>query len=247
MISILVPTIALDISLLERLDNSFDYPVDSRLLISNGDTDAVLKWKAKSKNEWKVMHTNNLGVAGSWNIAPEYFSNDHWLIINDDHELVPGALEKICKAVENNPGYDIYYVNQYEAFDIFVWTRQAVEKFGLFDENFFPAYFEDWEYRLRLNLGKAKTFIIEESFHVKHGKPKPAGELYSAMLAKVKPINEDYFMRKWGIIGDKDPVFKTPFNGYNFPLSYWTLEQERRHELTGIWEEFFNHPNVSLY
>lgn len=243
---ILVPTLALDLNLLQRLADSIDYRVQNKLVINNGKAGSLDKWREKNP-EWAVLYPGrNLGVSGSWNLAPEQFKEDKWLIINDDIQLLPGSLEKICKAVDENEA-DVYYVNQYEAFDIFVWTRSAVEKFGLFDENFYPAYFEDWEMRLRFNLGGAKTFVVENNFRVDHGKPFPGGDRYMAMLSDVKPINENYFMRKWGIVGDKNPAFDTPFNINGRPLSYWKIEKERREVLQGIWDMFFSHPRVSLY
>ncbi len=66
------------------------------------------------------------------------------------------------------------------------------------------------------------------------------------MLKKFDPINRDYFMRKWGVIGDKNPVFKTPFN-IAIPISFWSIQEPRMEEMRKIWNEFFNNETVSIY
>jgi len=242
---LLVPTLALDVSLLDRLAKSIDYPVKNKIVVNNGNHNALDEWLDKNSG-WHIVESGeNLGVAGSWNLAPKIFKDDCWLIVNDDQELQPGCLEKICK--NSRSDVHINYVNPYRAFDIFVWTRKGVEDFGLFDENFYPAYYEDWEMRLRFEIAGAKEhFIGDESFPVKHGKPFPAGKEYELVLKEFDPINREYFMEKWGMVGDKNPVFETPFN-INVPLYYWCLDKERRQKMKVIWEEFFHAENVSLY
>lgn len=242
---ILVPTLALDLSLLQRLHDSIDYPVENKVVINNGKPGILDEWG--KRNGWKIIDQYfNIGVSGSWNLAPKIFTDDHWLILNDDQELLPGALEKICKASDENPDADIIYVNQFEGFDIFVWTRQCFTKFGGFDENFYPAYYEDFEMRLRFFIGGVKAHVIEKDFPVKHGKPHVAGPKYSEMLRRSDDFNREYFIRKWGMIGDKDPVYLTPFNS-GFPLCYCPLEVSRRFELVEIFKDFINDTNPSVY
>ncbi len=243
--SLLVPTLALDVSLLDRLSKSIDYPVKNKVVINNGKVGDLAEWHLENK-DWLIIELGfNYGVAGSWNLAPKIFGDDMWLIINDDQEVQPGCLEKICK--NSRSDVHINYVNPFRAFDIFVWTRKGVEEFGLFDENFYPAYYEDWEMRLRFEIGGADEHVLfDESFPIKHGKPYPAGDAYMNMLKKFDPINRDYFMRKWGVIGDKNPVFKTPFN-IAIPISFWSIQEPRMEEMRKIWNEFFNNETVSIY
>ncbi len=244
---LLVPTIALDISLLQRLADSIDYHIQNKVVINNGKAGALKNWSKKNK-DWKVIDCGyNKGCSGAWNYAPRVFTEDHWVISNDDHEFQPGALKQVYESIEQNKDAYIIYVNPYQSYDFFVWTRKAVNDFGLFDENFYPAYFEDWEYRTRLNIAEAKIHIIGDlSFPIKHGKPKPASKEYIDMLAKCKPINEDYFLKKWGIIDEKKTNYQTPFNRPG-KISQWSLETERRYVLKGYWDEFFESPTVSLY
>lgn len=238
---LLVPTLALDISLLDRLNKSIDHHIPQKILVNNGHYSALDKWE-KENPDWIVLHTDrNLGVSASWNLAPTQFYHNSWLIVNDDQEFQPGCLKKICQSMNENPHAHIHYVNEYQAYDIFGWTRRAVEDFGLFDENFYPGYFEDWEMRLRLKLGKAQINVMQ-GITVKHGKPKPAGKRYMDMLAKFKPVNEDYFIRKWGKISDSETDYTAPFNDKTKTIKYWILEEGRRKMMEDVWDEFMKQP-----
>src|SRR5882724_9700126 len=141
---LLVPTLALDLSLIERLVNSVDYPIKHKVVVNNGRIDALDRWQ-KQHTDWVVMSWGHLGVAASWNKAPLIWPDeDAWLIVNDDEEFQPGCLELLCKASDaHHKDAPVIYVNGCQAFDIFVWTRIGVNYYGAFDENYFPLYFED--------------------------------------------------------------------------------------------------------
>lgn len=244
--SLLIPTLALDLSLLQRLADSIDYPIDDIVVINNGKPGALDEWQ-KTNSGYRVIDMGyNTGCSGAWNNAPKVFKNDHWLISNDDQVFQPGALQRIYEAIEQHQDCHVIYVNNYEAFDFFVWTRKAVKDFGLFDENFYPIYYEDWEMRLRFAIGEAKIHMIDEHFPVKHGKEKATSKAYMNMLKACDPINKDYFIRKWNSITDKNAAFKTPFN-QGGKISEWTLEKDRRKTLRGLWDEFYEQPKVALY
>lgn len=245
---ILVPTLALDNSLLQRLADSIDYPIKNKVVINNGKIGALDEWKINNP-EWQVYEKGiNHGCAGSWNLAPILFPDDNaWLIINDDHVLQPGSLKTICRESDlHADDSDIIYVNEHQAFDIFVWTRNGVNFFGLFDENFYPIYYEDWEMRLRFKIGDAITYSISPGVPIKHGKPYPHNLNYMEMMKKCDPFNRDYFMRKWGVIGDEEIVYESPFNDPELPLSFWEIEQDRRDERMNICNLFFNSPDASI-
>lgn len=249
MTTLVVPTLALDLSLLTRLANSIDYPLDIKIIINNGKRGALNDWMAQHPH-WLIYESGyNKGCAGAWNMAPRICSDkEWWLISNDDQEFQPGCLEKICNAaIAHAKDNHILYVNPYDAFDMFVWTARGVRDFGLFDENFWPIYYEDYEMRLRFKIGGAKIhYVGDATFPVKHGK-QAAGKPYHDMLAGCKPINEYYFMRKWGTLDDKNPNFMTPFNDPEKHINEWEFEGERRDQREIFWDAFWNVPNPSIY
>lgn len=246
---LIVPSLCLDLSLLDRLAASVDYPIKNKIIINNGQVGALNIWKLNHP-DWHIFDQGmNLGVAGSFNLAPYFFPDEAgWLLMNDDGEFQPGCLERICKSSdEHAKDCHMIYINSYQAFDICVWTKKGFQEFGSFDENFWPAYFEDFEMRYRFNVGSAKCHIINDGkeFPVKHGKPRPAGRRYHDMLSEMKPFNEDYLRRKWGIVGDH-PLFNNPFFSPNNKISEWTLESAARSKRQEIWDKFWNN-NPSIY
>ena len=227
---------------------SVDFPVRHKVVINGGRPDALDEWKRRWP-EWKVFHFGrNLGFGGSCNAATRLFPyEESYLLLNDDGEFQSGCLERMSKASdEHAKNCHIIYVNKNDAFDVCVWTAKGVREFGLFDENYYPAYFEDTDMRCRFAAGGAIKYYIEGPFPVKHGKPRACGPKYHAMMDALKPLNEDYMMRKWGTLDDS-PVFKTPFNKPDVSLSYWKLEQENRDRREVICGRFWSQPQPSLY
>lgn len=236
-----VPTLALDITLLDRLAASVDYHIPQKVVWNNGGVGRLWLWQ-QNHPDWRVLDSGaNIGCAGAWNMAPSLYPNEHcWLISNDDQVFQPGCLEKLCRQSDLVAHVEpIVFLNEHRAFDCFVWTKLGLQDFGTFDENFWPAYYEDWEYRLRLNLKCAGRFHIGWT-NVKHGKPHPAGENYTSLINGCGIYNREYFMRKWGCIGPD-------VNKVTLQAPSWTLDKEGRRKRWDIWETFLSMPNPSIY
>lgn len=243
---LLVPSLTLDVALLERLARSVDHPIRHKVVINNGHPDALGDWN-KRWPEWKILSFGkNLGCAGSWNKAPDIFPNEpSWMISNEDEEFQPGSLEKICKSADSHPDAPIIYVNEHDAYDMFVWTRSGVDEFGTFDENFWPAYFEDYEMCARFLARGGKPFRMTGSLPVKHGKFKPCSKLYHEAISGCGDLNQEYLKLKWGR-PDEKPIFTHPFNNPSTPINQWTLDTKGRAKRMEIWNKFWNN-NPSLY
>lgn len=246
---LVVPSIALDVSLLDRLARSVDFDMRDKIIINGGRQDALDDWKRRWP-DWKVFHFGkNLGFGGSCNMATRlYPESDGYLLMNDDGEFMPGCLERMCKAYdEHAKKVHMIYVNENQAFDICVWTRKALQDFGTFDENLWPAYFDDTDMRFRFSLDpNFKAHVIPPPFPVKHGKPRACGPKYHAMMDDLKPFNESYMMRKWGSVGDA-PLFRHPFNDPNCAINHWDLELDNRENREVICKRFWNQTKPSLY
>lgn len=254
---LLVPTLALDgASLLERLASTVDYPIKHKVVVNNGRSHALDSWRSRHQ-DWSVVHDGkNLGCSGSWNLFPVLFPDEEaCLILNDDEELQPGCLERICKSADEHArDVSLLYVNQYESLGYFVWTKRGVEKFGLFDENLWPAYHEDLDMKARFKIAGADHYIIGgKDFPVKHGKPSPCSLEYHATLDAIGAMNREYFVRKWGCFDDwhswmpNAPAFKTPFNDPAMGLKDWQLDVPARALRQEIWDRFWNRPTISIY
>lgn len=139
---------------LSRMLRSVDRTVGHLVVVDNGRW-----WPREAPLElpdtpWALRRTvtelpGNLGVAGGWNVGIKGTPYaPWWLIVNDDVEWPPGALERAEEAA--GPAKAVVFGDPVSRFAAFALGERAVEKAGLFDERFHPAYYEDNDYSRRL-------------------------------------------------------------------------------------------------
>lgn len=148
----------------------------------------------------EIHHFNrNIGVAAAWNKL--FASSQDWLVIsNDDVEFDPDMLEKLVRAAEGSDAEYLFPGSAGSMFCVFLLKHAAYAKIGPFDENFYPAYFEDNDYHRRMKL-----------LHIHELQVADAGYLHvgSAYLKSMTPqeraehdhrfqCNHEYYCRKWG-------------------------------------------------
>jgi GT2 family glycosyltransferase len=166
---------------------------------------------------------SNLGVAKSWNLlCCEIYLRGYpaALILNDDIEF-GRPQEQIELVMEQNPGR---MLNNFMDWCAFLLPQSVVQALaarersqppvpgcapGWFDENFFPAYYEDADYRRRLSvsgLGFVKTRAMDPVVHRDNMTGKKDSSIH---LAAHK--NKQYFLSKWGgpPLGER---YAMPFN-----------------------------------
>ena len=89
---------------------------------------------------------------------------------------------------------------------------------GLFDENIFPPYYEDWEFTLRLRALRLTISVVNTTYV--HGDAKetasgtsglgnlPTGERLSMARQTVRASTPLYVAAKWGLV--HHPAFRHP-------------------------------------
>lgn len=244
---LLVPTVGLDLGLLERLAYSIDYPIAHKIVLNNGKPGSVNQF-IKNHPDWKVNeHYKNFGVAESWNQAPYIFPKEKsWLIVNDDVWFGPGYLGVLCKVCTDDfvsSQHMIFTHPTAETPQCFVWTRKAVDEFGYFDENFWPAYYEDLDMRFRFKIGNASTYHIP-LYGQNHGKPYPGGQNWNGMKDGAGLFNRAYFLKKWGSL--EKPLWNHPYNDPSLSIRDWKMDHGRRSKIEPIWDTFMSMPNPSI-
>ena len=231
-----------------RLLMSIDYPVDNFVIINNngrGDLDDQLENLKKIKHKWvkKIIITNmpsNIGCSGAWNlIIKSFVIHPYWLIVNDDVAFTPGLLREIIAKYQEDSSVDFIHPNAGDfnlgSWDLFLMTEHAVRKFGLFDENFYPAYCEDADYIMRLAgrshkkvLGLNKTYyhgMGTKDQYEEHGSQTKKNE--PAITAKVihaNLINWEYMKKKWGENWRTCSPYSHPFNNDQIPITYCSYD-----------------------
>lgn len=158
----------------------------------------------------------NKGVSGSWNYFFNTFGDDSKYIIvaNDDitfhhltiHALVTAALSSDALLFHGSGQHG-------NAFSLFLLKYNGYKQIGAFDEQLFPAYFEDNDYAYRIKLaGQMIVEVPEATFdHAGSSTLKAYSPAERQQHHHDFTRNALYYQRKWGGLPGKEKYIK-PFN-----------------------------------
>ena len=204
--------------------STIDYPIDNYVIINNNgrgiideELDRLSKTSHRFINKITVVHMPaNIGCSGAWNlIIKSYINAPYWIIANDDVSFQPGLLKELHDTACNNedtgmihPSNGYLYPNG--DFNLFLIRDFVIQKYGLFDENTYPAYCEDVDYYLRFyhNPLKRKIGGFEHGYF--HGedeatisyssgsKTKKVNDKFTSIIDTAANKNYYYLFEKWG-------------------------------------------------
>lgn len=177
-----------------------------------------------------ITPPENIGVARAWNLGATialYQKADYLIIISATMRFGHGMLDFIKKLRANNNPYGLESQHGWHCIAI---GTPTIEKVGMWDENFYPAYYEDSDYIRRMELAGIhepmkssprlpKVDVDAEACGNAHG-------LKSGVIVNMGACRS-YFIRKWG--NDpryetqeyRDSLFRHPFNNAEFSITYW--------------------------
>jgi GT2 family glycosyltransferase len=140
-----VPTLTRH-DLLDRMLRSVDHPVGHLVVIDNSGRGVV-----GGSGPWERMTVlpmpTNLGVAGSWNLAVKMAHREPWVLIcSDDMWWPAGSLQTLVGVASEE---SLVLSGTWPHWCAFALGMGVVSKVGLFDEGYYPAYFEDTEFERR--------------------------------------------------------------------------------------------------
>jgi GT2 family glycosyltransferase len=221
--------------LLIRLINSVDYPVDIFvILFQDGfrDFDFNLINNPLIKKFEFISCDMNVGVSRGWNYLIRNYSSPYWIISGDDNYFEKGTLKNIAKFMDNESSQENVFcglnmkTNENKiipaGFNTFVITSKIFEKIGLFDENIYPAYFEDNDLWTRIILSGEKVTTISDCV-IMSGIREITGSCtlnavninYRKKMDKCYKKNEEYFKSKWN---SSETPFLYPFNNPEYSI-----------------------------
>jgi len=240
---------------IQKLIDSVDYPTDTLVIFDNNGRGQLIE---ELDNIAKIPHPYikniivthmpaNVGCSGAWNLIIKCFMNaPYWIICNHDIEFTPGFLDEMMEKasdpevgiVHSSPG-DFPEVGSWELFLIKDWV---VQKYGLFDENLYPAYGEDADYIMRLKHNPIKRVMGLDHVYYHGGgtdyyktgaQTKRCDEALWNRINEVNIINFEYLTKKWGVHWRTMWPWHYPFNNPEFPLTTtsYDLEYVRRKHL----------------
>lgn len=135
--------------LAERLLDSIDYPVEHLVIVDNSGKKS---WTPKKpdlvKNLWFIQVPFGLGLVGAWNLIIKSTPYaPYWLLVNDDAWFESGSLEAISKGVDTNA---LNFVRISPEWSCVAFGEGCIDKVGLYDERFYPLYYDDNDFERRV-------------------------------------------------------------------------------------------------
>jgi GT2 family glycosyltransferase len=160
----------------------------------------------------------NLGVAASWNLGITYalkIEQADWvLVLNDDIVMLREALDNLETNLK--PHADKWLLVGALAFSTFMLSRAGAAAMEYapnkyFDEAFFPAYYEDLDFKWRVHFKDSTKYILKlEWLKPAVFRKESSSKRNRALWAR--RTNKSLFLRKWGGTGRR-PKFTVPYDG----------------------------------
>lgn len=220
-IALIVPTLN-RYDLLTNMFQSVDYPIRP-YVINNG-------------------RSGNIGVAASWNVGIKSALRDGYeyaIITNDDVEFMSGTIGQLVLDMRNydallittnsilpkRDGDQFHYKSQgmtlgadYACFIVNI--RILLYEIGEFDENFYPAYFEDNDMRYRIKLAGHKEYMNTDIGIIHHGSSTQDSVPEGIVSKENWNQNKEYYKLKWG--GEPfEEKWTIPYNEQDKDIKYW--------------------------
>lgn len=192
--------------LADRLVKSIDHPVEHLVIIDNSGTGSYIPPKSTFvKNTWVLPIPFGLGLVGAWNLIIKSTPYaPYWVLVNDDAWFEAGSLKKICH--EADPA-TISFPNIIPHWSCAIFGEQVVAKVGLYDERFYPLYFDDNDIQRRIEHAGFEPKWIDAKVHhdnsstLNSGFVEMNGRTYgkNQELLNHKIASEDYTQGEWSL------------------------------------------------
>jgi GT2 family glycosyltransferase len=214
MIPVLIIPVLNRYDLLDKNIETVDYPINEILIINNGKENYTSK---RSDLNIRILNLpSNLGMSGSWNLGIKLYPHKEYLIYSSaDTHWIPGSLEKLNFA----SGKDKLVMTT-EAWSCFSIGENIIREVGLFDEFFYPIYFEDNDYYERIMRSNIKDGYIHGTIEVNvpHGASQTinSDESFKKRNDETFLKNKEYFNKK------NNEDFKI--------LGQWNIDRRRENE-----------------
>jgi GT2 family glycosyltransferase len=187
-------------------------------------------------------------VSGAWNLGCAQAVDsaaDYIAIVANDTELTPDCLDLLVGFGEasdvdlwsgisynSRDRIDTTAVTDGADFTCFMIRPSTLDRFGMFDPNYRPAYFEDNDYYARVILGGGDCRVVHAAQFFHHGSMTVRADADVARDVRRRfKDNRSYFSKKWGVpfpLDTREEVlshyYRHPFNDESKPLSWFEGE-----------------------
>jgi GT2 family glycosyltransferase len=184
-----VPTLTRH-DLLVRMLESIDHPVGHLVVIDNSGRGFV-----GGSGPWERMTVlpmpTNLGVAASWNLAVRLAHKHPWVLIcSDDMRWPQGCLQTLTGVASEET---LVLSGTWPHWQAFALGMGVVRQVGLFDEAYYPAYFEDLDYVRRMGAKGLEPVMGPETDHANSSTLNTPGADFKLKNGRSWEANRDLF------------------------------------------------------
>jgi GT2 family glycosyltransferase len=189
----------------DRLLASIDYPVRHLVIVDNSGTQSWEPKKPDSVEFFFILRMPyGIGLVGAWNLVIKSTPYaPYWVLINDDAWFESGALQIIAEQADPTA---LNFVDIIPEWSCLVFGEEAIAKAGLYDERFYPLYFDDNDLHRRMIKAGVKENRIPAKIHHENssslsGKSNENNRTYSANqnLNNKKISEEDFSAGYWDL------------------------------------------------
>jgi hypothetical protein len=196
---------------------------ENLLVIDNSQDGFASKFNVESQH-----HPENIGVARSWNIGARRVVEEKldYLIILSAAIVFNKGMDDFIEQLSHPYGVESQF-----SYHLIAIGRPTFEQIGYFDENFYPAYYEETDFIRRMELAHI-SHVVGPPPHlpvvqVDAERQGIALTIQSGALHVDFLALAGYFTEKWGEVPEyetqeqRDKMYQYPFNDPSKPLSYW--------------------------
>jgi hypothetical protein len=191
--------------LADRLLASIDFPVENLVIVDNS---GKAEWNPEKplwvQNMWVIRVPFGLGLVGAWNLIVKSTPYaPYWVLVNDDAWFASGSLRIISEDVDTNA---LNFVDIQPKWSAPIFGEGMVDKVGLYDERFYPLYFDDNDlerrvvhHGVRIKTIKAKVHHDNSSTLVGHEQVNAISYQKNSELFQRKQAEQDFTQGEWSL------------------------------------------------
>eukprot|EP01041_Mallomonas_annulata_P011097 gene11097-23198_t len=268
-----VPVLLDPVGFLGRLISSVDFCVDHFVVVVSKALPQSMIENISSQHKYirnlQISRSDNylIGVAEGWNkVLKSHPSAPWYLICGYDVEFLPGQLRGLSFRFWNHSNSHIVPSNSKKTvfanfahtrwqnlpggkgYGLFAISQEVIQNVGYFDENIFPAFWEDRDWKMRMSLwpgSRVRTYRNIRPWHGVHDPKivemkyisgtKYLPDAWREISHSATEFNREYVVRKWGCnpalsISRYDLLeckYKRPFGDKNSSISFWIKDENR--------------------
>lgn len=179
--------------LAERLLRTIDFPVEHLVIVDNSGSQGWNPVKPDLvANLWVIRVPFGLGLVGAWNLIVKSTPYaPYWVLVNDDAWFEAGSLEKIASEVDTEA---LNFLAITPLWSAVVFGEGMIDKVGLYDERFYPLYFDDNDLERRVRHHGVPIKTIEAVVHHENSSTLNSG--YQVANARSFGANQNLFIQK---------------------------------------------------